>query len=139
MRKVLFLVAISAALCSPCVQPQEPRAPAAPETVGTKGIGYPTVSAALEALRARTDVAISSQGGWTIATDSSRKTFWSFTPPGHPAHPTAVKRTVVEKDGAIFIEMGVLCQSERVACDKLMSEFQALNDTIRESTQRRIR
>jgi len=104
-----------------------------------KGIGYPTVSAALEALRARTDVAISSQGGWTIVTDSSRKTFWSFTPPGHPAHPTAVKRTVVEKDGGIFIEMGVLCQSERVACDKLMSEFQALNDTIRETTQRRIR
>lgn len=139
MRKVLFLVALSAALCSPYAQPQEPRVPAAPETAEKKGIGYPTVSAALEALRTRTDVAISSHGGWTIVTDSGRRTFWSFTPPGHPAHPAAVKRTVVEKDGAIFIEMGALCQSERVACDKLISEFQALSDMIREATQRPIR
>jgi hypothetical protein len=70
-----------------------------------RGVGYPTVEAALEALRARNDVRISVQGGWTIVDDRAAGTFWSFTPPGHPAHPAVVKRTVVSRDGALFIDM----------------------------------
>jgi hypothetical protein len=49
-----------------------------------RGIGYPTVAAALEALRARSDVRISVQGGWTIVDDRSADTLWSFTASGHP-------------------------------------------------------
>src|SRR5258706_8300644 len=75
-----------------------------------RGIGYPTVAAALEALRGRNDVKISVQGGWTIVEDRSANTFWSFTPSNHPAHPAAVKRTIVSREGGIVIEMTALCQ-----------------------------
>jgi hypothetical protein len=100
-------------------------------------IGYPTVAAALDALRARGDIKISVQDGWTIVNEPKTNTFWSFTPAGHPAHPAAIKRTIVEKDGAFFIAMSGLCQAQKAACDKLMAEFRELNDRIRESMQRR--
>ena len=92
-----------------------------------RGVGYPTVSAALEALRARSDVNISVQGGWTIVDDKSARALWSFTPPNHPAHPAVVRRTVISRDGAIGIDMTALCQASKAACDKLMEDFKGLN------------
>jgi hypothetical protein len=97
------------------------------------GIGYPTVAAALEALKARSDVSISAQGGWTIVDERSASTLWSFTPPGHPAHPAAVKRTIVSRDDAVAIDMTALCQATKVACDKLMAEFRELNERLSQS------
>src|SRR6266853_4246279 len=93
-----------------------------------RGIGFPTVAAALEALRGRNDVKISIQGGWIIVEDRSTNTFWSFTPPNHPAHPAAVKRTIVSREGGIAIEMTALCQAGKAACDKLIAEFKDLNE-----------
>lgn len=101
------------------------------------GIGYASVAAALEALKARADVRISVQGGWTIVNDPADNALWSFTPPDHPAHPAAVKRSTVQRDGAVFIDMRALCQAEKLACDKLMAEFRELNDKIRADIQRR--
>lgn len=98
-----------------------------------RGVGYPTVAAALEALRARSDVKISVQGGWTIVDDRPANTFWSFTPAGHPAHPAAVKRAIVSKDGALFIDMTALCEASKSACDKLMAEFKELNERMGQS------
>src|SRR5258708_16781727 len=98
-----------------------------------RGIGYSTVAGALEALRGRNDVKISVQGGWTIVEDRSANTFWSFTPSNHPAHPAAVKRTIVSREGGIVIEMTALCQASKAACDKLIAEFKDLNETMRES------
>ncbi len=95
-----------------------------------KGIGYPSVAAALAALKARSDVNISVQGGWTIVNDPVEKALWSFTPPNHPAHPAVVKRATVERDGQVFINMRALCQAEKAACDKLIVEFQELNEKI---------
>jgi hypothetical protein len=98
-----------------------------------RGIGYPTVAAALEALRARSDVNISVQGGWTIVDDRSANALWSFTPPNHPAHPAAVKRTIVSRDGGIGIDMTALCQAVKAACDNLMAEFKELNKRMSQS------
>src|SRR5262245_19370595 len=100
-------------------------------------IDYPSVAAALGALKARTDVKISIEGGWTIVNDQATSTLWSFTPQNHPAYPAAVKRTVVERDGAVYIEMSGLCEATKSACDKLMAEFQALNDKMREAMNRK--
>ncbi len=110
----------------------------APGNPPMSSIGYPSVAAALDALKARTDVRISSQGGWTVIEDGSggNATLWSFTPPNHPAHPAAVKRTLVQKDGAFFVEMDALCQATKAACDALMAEFQELNNRMRESIER---
>jgi hypothetical protein len=93
------------------------------------------VEAALAALRARADVNISEQGGWTIVNDSPNKTIWSFTPPNHPAHPAAVKRVVVEKAGAIYIDMSALCGAEKRACDQLVEDFKALNQKMSQAIQ----
>jgi hypothetical protein len=92
-----------------------------------RGVGYPTVAAALDALKARKNVAITDQRGWTIVEDEPARAIWSFTPPGHPAHPAVVKRTVVERDGTVGMQMTALCQADKEACDKLMEEFKALN------------
>jgi hypothetical protein len=103
----------------------------------TGSTGYPSVAAALQALRATSNVNVSVQGGWTIVDDREHSAIWSFTPPSHPAHPAAVKRVIVQKEGDIHLQMSVLCQAEKAACDKLVAEFQALNDKMRESLHRK--
>jgi hypothetical protein len=91
------------------------------------GVGYPTVAAALEALKTKSDVSISVQGGWTIADDKAAHAIWSFAPAGHPAYPAVVRRALVQKDGFINMDMTALCQAAKEPCDKLMEEFKALN------------
>jgi hypothetical protein len=95
-------------------------------------IGYPTVAEALEALRSRPDVRISQQGGWTIISEPA-STVWSFTPPEHPAHPSAVKRSIFLRDGSTYIDMKVRCEASKAACDKLVADFQLLNQRMAES------
>ncbi len=102
-----------------------------------RGIGYSSVAAALEALKARNDVKVNVQGGWTIINDPSTNSLWSFTPPDHPAHPAAVKRSTIEKNGSVFLDMQALCQADKTACDKLITEFENLNDKIREDMHRK--
>jgi hypothetical protein len=96
------------------------------ETQSNK-IGYATVAEALAALRSRPGVEISQQGGWTIVSERATGTLWSFTPPGNPAHPSAIKRAIVSSDGSTQIDMNVLCEATKAACDKLVTEFQQLN------------
>jgi hypothetical protein len=94
-------------------------------------IEYKSVADALEGLRAKSGVDISIQGGWTIAHEASRHALWSFTPSAHPVHPTVVKRTVIERDGQVFIDMDVICQARKEPCDALVREFIQLNDGMR--------
>lgn len=96
----------------------------------TNEIGYATVADALAALRNRPGVQISQQGGWTIVSDPASRTLWSFTPPEHPAHPSAVKRSVVSRAGSTYIDMKVLCEASKAACDKLVIDFQELNQKM---------
>jgi hypothetical protein len=101
--------------------------------VALDSVDYPSAAAALEALKARGDVAISEQGGWTIADDKKNRTLWSFTPPGHPAHPAAVRRTVVTENGQASIKMAALCQAKREACDDMLEEFRRMNAALQQS------
>jgi hypothetical protein len=96
-------------------------------------IGYASVAAALADLHSKPDVKFSIQNGWTIAEDRSRSSFWSFPPEGDPAYPSAVKRIVVQTGAGISLEMKVLCQSTQAACDKLVADFNALNERMRNS------
>lgn len=95
-------------------------------------IGYKTVELALQALKNKDDTKLSIQGGWTIVEDKeeSNLVLWSFTPESHPAHPAAIKRKVLEKNQAIYIQMSALCQAKKAECDKLMKEFEQLNKNI---------
>jgi len=106
--------------------------PPLPETPNSS-LGYASVAEALAALKTKPGVEIRVENGWTIAGDGM--TLWSFTPEGHPAHPSAVKREVVERDGRTVIEMAVLCQSTKEPCDQLVRDFSKLNDNIRAQLQ----
>ena len=98
-----------------------------PETASS-GVEYPTVAAALSALRARKDVSISTERGWTIITDEKHFTIWSFAPSSYPAYPALVKRTVRDRaGGGSHIDTSVLCEAHKAACDQLVREFDAMN------------
>src|ERR1700751_92583 len=94
-------------------------------------IGYPTIDAALEALRKDPQAHFSTQDAWTIvsATENGNPVVWSFTPEGHPRPPAAVKQTAVhEKDRAWSMQMALLCGGTKAACDKLVEDFKELNE-----------
>lgn len=95
--------------------------------VSASPVGYPTVDAALADLHSKPGVVFSTKDGWTVATDKTALTFWSFPPPGHPAYPAAVKRTVVSRAGGTFIDMKILCGASKAACDDLVRSFEQLN------------
>ncbi len=99
------------------------------------GVGYPTVAAALEALKSTSGATMSVQGGWTIVNDSASNAIWSFTPPDHPAYPAVVRRGLVQRDGGIHMEMTALCQASKAACGQLMEEFKQLNARMAQSMQ----
>ncbi|WP_162932086.1 DUF4019 domain-containing protein [Solimonas sp. K1W22B-7] len=108
------------------------------ETQGSS-IGYKTVQEALAALKAKAGAKVSEQQGWTIVQDqdAGNIALWSFTPQGHPAYPSAVKRSVVERDGALHIDMKVQCQAGKEPCDQLVRDFMALNERMKEDLEKR--
>jgi hypothetical protein len=46
-----------------------------------------------------------------------------------------VKREIVEKDGSIHINMTAKCGATKDICDKLVQQFIALNDKVKQSMQ----
>jgi hypothetical protein len=114
--------------------------PPSPTSAEAAQFGYASPEAALSALRERPDVAISQQGGWTIVDDKANFALWSFTPPDHPAHPAAIKRVMVQSEaGDISVVMTAKCGGPKEACDKLISEFRAMNDSMRQRVQSRLK
>jgi len=105
----------------PALSAQEiPRSGPLPEVANT-AIEYHTVAEALSALRARHDVTVSTQHGWTIITDEKNLTIWSFAPNSYPAHPAVVKRVFRDRpSGGSDISMSVLCEASKEACDQLV-------------------
>lgn len=98
-------------------------------------IGYPSVAAARTALAARDDVRMSTADGWLTIEDPVAMTLWTFAPESDPAHPAAIKRTVVEDDGRIVIRMDIRCEGDAAACDALEEHFLSLNQNVREQVQ----
>lgn len=127
MRGILVVFVIATASLTALGQPAV--SPPLPED-SNASIGYPTVEAALTALRAKPGVQIQEQNGWIIVSDkeSGNPVLWSFTPSGYPAHPSAVKRSFIQKASGSDLEMKVLCEADKTSCDALVREFQALND-----------
>jgi len=108
-----------------------------PETPGS--LEYRSVSEALEALKAKPGVSITETkpDGWIIASEG-QSVVWSFTPSGHYAHPAVVRREVIVREGNLSVETRALCQAEKPACDKLIREFQEVNERMRLNIQQRI-
>ena len=114
--------------------PRSPSSESIPDAA-VNSIGYESPQAALDALKATPGVEIRENQGWTIVNDQANRTLWSFTPVGHPAHPSAVKRSVLFRDGAMYLDLNVLCLGTKDACDALVRDFQALNERVRREAQ----
>jgi hypothetical protein len=100
----------------------------------SSGIGYPSVAAALADLHSRPEVIFREEGGWIIAEDRSHYTLWSFAPADDSAYPSAVKRTAIQAaGGSVTMNMNILCESTQNACDKLVADFNELNERARDS------
>jgi Protein of unknown function (DUF4019) len=93
-------------------------------------ISYPTVAAAFDAVKVLPGIKMSAREGWTIVEDDRNKTIWSFTPPKHPAHPAAIRRILVTKDGKVGMSLSALCEASKAACDKMMEDFETLNKEV---------
>ncbi|RFB78974.1 hypothetical protein [Methylovirgula sp. 4M-Z18] len=68
--------------------------------------------------------------------DPKSQTVWTFTKPGHPAHPSVVCRYPVQMGQQVFLRMEVICHNTQGACDKLVADFQALNKTMSQHLNR---
>jgi hypothetical protein len=90
-------------------------------------IGYKTVAAALADLHTTPGVEFTEANGWTIAVDRSHFTVWSFSPLRDPSYPSAVKRSATPSAAGSNLNLEVLCEASKSACDKLVLDFQALN------------
>ena len=110
------------------------------ESPGTaKSLGYATVAGALTSLKAKSGVSVSvtKPDGWTIIAEPAPvNAVWSFAPVGHYAYPAVVRRAVTrDSAGHVSMEMTALCEAAKEPCDRLMREFQQLNDRVRQRVQ----
>jgi hypothetical protein len=131
MRKV-FLTIVPAILVATCACAQPAQSPA---DVRAPAEEYPSVAAALEAIRSKSGVKLTIQSGWTVMQDGS--TAWSFTPPSHPAYPAVLRRSIVERDGAFAVKTDAMCEAEKSACDQLMAEVHELDRRMIEASKKK--
>jgi hypothetical protein len=64
---------------------------------------------------------------YVTVNDTAKRTIWTFTVAGHPAHPSVVCRQPVEDGGKLRIDMGVQCEASEEECERLVRGFDALN------------
>jgi|SoiMethySBSTD1v2_1073268.scaffolds.fasta_scaffold1635191_1 hypothetical protein len=105
----------------------------APADAGS--VGYPSVEAALEAVKARPGITESTSNGWTVYEDKAKRETWLFSPAGHPAHPAVVKRTSVRTVDGTRVQMAALCGGGQTECDRLLAEFQAADKKAAEQAR----
>jgi hypothetical protein len=117
-------------------------------------IGYPSIVAAYNAIKARSDVTPKSNakpfgwqqrgGNWYVANEPSdlkkpANFEWAFTEPGHYAHPSVVKRMIdIGSKDHVYLDMAFRCGAEvRANCDMLSNEFKEVNLLIRKVYQKK--
>jgi hypothetical protein len=100
-------------------------------------IGYSSVAATLAALQSEPTATFENQQGWTVVAsrEHGEAVEWFFTPEDHPAHPSVIKRTVIERDGVGLIEVVALCQTPQSDCDRLLSDFRQTHAPSLQSTR----
>ncbi len=112
----------------------------APDSVQASGFGYPTVNAALSALRTKAGVNITDEENWTIVDDKLDYTLWSFTPSTHAAYPAAIKQVLTkDANGNIRVVMTARCEAAKIPCDKLVEEFRGRSQQMAERARARLR
>ena len=67
---------------------------------------------------------------YVAISDKGRDTIWTFTVPGHPAHPSVVCRRPVQDGAELRLQMDVRCNAAETECQKLVTAFQELNQRM---------
>lgn len=112
------------------------------------GIGYPTITMAINSLSTRDDAVLKSNNkpfGWQERTGpwhvvkEGKYIEWAFTEGGHYAHPSVVKRIIdVGSSNHLSVEMAFRCEAANSAdCDKLLLEFKEVNKLINKVYQKK--
>lgn len=113
----------------------------AAESPADSGIGYKSVSDALESLKAKPGVNVNftKPDNWTIISEGGGIVQWSFVPPGHYSYPAVVRREIkTRSNGDVYIETRALCQAEKSSCDKLLEEFKELTEKTVAAIRKRV-
>jgi hypothetical protein len=96
-------------------------------------IEYQSVAEALAELSKKEGVKMNVSQGWTIITEENGTiiTMWSFAPQDNPAYPAVAKRVFYEEQSGWYVEMSILCEANKEACDKFNQDFVNLNEEMR--------
>jgi hypothetical protein len=73
---------------------------------------------------------------YVAISDKAKDTIWTFTVPGHPAHPSVVCRRPVQDNGKLRLQMDVRCNAAEAECEKLVQAFQELNQRMLQDMQK---
>lgn len=133
------LLPLALALLAGTALAQQPPSPPAPAPAAA-ALPYPSVAAALKALSSRdgNGTVVTHSDGWTIVNEPLASAQWSFTPSGHAAHPSVVRRIIKRAPGgAVSVDTASLCEAPAAACDALLAEFAAMNERITQSVKAR--
>jgi hypothetical protein len=96
-------------------------------------IEYSSVAKALADLSKKEGIKMNVSQGWTIITEDNGSiiTMWSFAPENSPAYPAVAKRVFYDDQGGWYVEMSILCEANKEACDKFNQDFVDLNEEMR--------
>jgi hypothetical protein len=96
-------------------------------------IEYKSVAKALAELSKKEGIKMNVSQGWTVITEDNGTTLtmWSFAPQDHPAYPAVAKRVFYEEQSGWYVEMSILCEANKEACDKFNQDFVNLNEEMR--------
>ena len=67
---------------------------------------------------------------YVAISDKTKDTIWTFTVPGHPAHPSVVCRRPMQDGADLRLQMNVQCNASEAECQKLVKAFQELNQRM---------
>ena len=73
---------------------------------------------------------------YVAISDKAKDTVWTFTVPGHPAHPSVVCRRPVQDGAELRLQMNVQCNAVEAECQKLVQGFQELNQRMLQELRR---
>ena len=96
-------------------------------------IEYSSVAEALAELSKKEGVQINVSQGWTVITEDKGTTItmWSFAPREQPTYPAVAKRVFYVEQSGWYVEMSILCEANKEACDKFNQDFVNLNEEMR--------
>ncbi|QBY03768.1 molecular chaperone DnaJ [Thalassotalea sp. HSM 43] len=103
-----------------------------PICFANNSIGFDSVADALSSLKEKQGTSFRTYSGWTVVnyTEDNYFVLWSFTPKSHAAHPSAIKRVLIENGNRFFINSSTLCQAEQQACEQLKTQIRNSNNDI---------